>query len=131
MSTPAHNNTADVDAVRAVCAAQTAALVAGDAEALAELLDEGFTAGHIGGGSQTAADWVADVRSGRMQYHRVSDTRIGVKVASNTAVAVVSSRVDATIWGARSVWPLISTLQLIRRPDGWKITRADVRLQRE
>ena len=52
---------------------QRRAMVAGDAEALGELLAGDFTLVHMTGYRQPRAEWLADVRSGAMTYHSMED----------------------------------------------------------
>ena len=73
----------------AVCTnyqAQREAMVAGDAEALAALLMNGFTLTHMTGFRQPKAEWLADVRSGVMTYHVIDDVDVSVDLEGGAPV---------------------------------------------
>jgi hypothetical protein len=93
-------------AIRANYEAQRDAMVAGDSEALAALLDGGFTLTHMTGYIQPKAEWLADVRSGEMKYHAVHDVDVRVDVDTDTPILIARSRAEATIWGSHGTWPL-------------------------
>jgi hypothetical protein len=93
-------------AIRANYEAQRDAMVAGDAEALGALLDDGFTLTHMTGYVQPKAEWLADVRSGEMRYHAVHDVDVRVDIDTDAPILIARSRTEATIWGSHGTWPL-------------------------
>jgi hypothetical protein len=93
-------------AVRANHAAQRQAMVDGDAAALGALLTEGFTLTHMTGYRQPKAEWLADVRSGRMTYHAMEDVEVSIDVSGSSPVLTARTRTEATIWGHHGTWPL-------------------------
>jgi len=92
--------------VRANYAVQRQAMVDGDAAALGALLAEGFTLTHMTGYRQPKAEWLADVRSGRMTYPAMEDVEVSIDVSGSSPVLTARTRTEATIWGGRGTWPL-------------------------
>lgn len=83
MSETPYTNEDDVTAaVRANYAAQLRALLAGDADALGELLTDSFSQTHLTGQRQSRGDWLAAVRSGEMSYHAVDVVEESVDLSS-------------------------------------------------
>ena len=106
-------------AVRANYHAQRDAMVAGDADALAVLLADGFTLTHMTGYRQPGAEWLADVRSGEMTYHTVEDVEVLVDVDCPDPVITARTRTEATIWGAHGTWPLQLRIRFTRVGGAW------------
>jgi hypothetical protein len=106
-------------AVRANYEAQRAAMVAGNADALGDLVADGFTLTHMTGYRQPKAEWLADVRSGAMTYHAVDDVEVSVDVDGDAPVITARTRTEATIWGGRGIWPLRLRIRFARVGDSW------------
>jgi hypothetical protein len=108
------------EAVRAGYQAQREAMVAGDAEALADQLAADFTLTHMTGYLQSRREWLAQVASGEMSYHAMEDVAVSVKDADTSEpVLTARTRTDATIWGGRGVWPLQLEIHFERRDGRW------------
>jgi hypothetical protein len=107
------------EAVRANYAAQRRAMVAGDAEALGNLLSGDFTLTHMTGYLQPKAEWLADVRSGEMTYHAMEDVDLSLDLASGVPVLTARTRTDATIWGSRGTWPLALVIRFRHEGGVW------------
>src|SRR4051812_39638487 len=86
--------------------AQRAGMLAGDSEALGELLADGFTLTHMTGYEQSRSEWLGQVSSGEMTYHSMQDVAVTVNLGGDTPVLTARTRTDATIWGGRGGWPL-------------------------
>ena len=89
------------DTLRAVHGAMCQAMVDADADALGQLLADDFTLTHMTGYRQLRAEWLQQVRDGRMSYHRMADAAVHVD-ASDAARLVLTARTwtEATIWAA-------------------------------
>ena len=110
----------DVEAaVRADYEQQRDAMVAGDAVALGEMLDEDFTLTHMTGYEQSKAEWLADVASGRMRYHAMQDVAVTVDLGGETPVLTARTRTEATIWGGHGTWPLQLEIHYTARDGRW------------
>jgi hypothetical protein len=94
-------------AVRANYEGQREAMVAGDADALGELLADGFVLTHMTGYRQPKEEWLADVRSGAMTYHSMEDVDVRVEFDGGSPVLTARTRTVATIWGGHGTWPLL------------------------
>jgi ketosteroid isomerase-like protein len=93
--------------------AQRQTMVAGDADALGDLLADDFVLVHMTGYRQPKAEWLADVRSGAMTYHSMEDVDVTVDVAGDAPVVTARTRTEATIWGASGTWPLQLRISLV------------------
>lgn len=100
------------------------ALIERDIEALADVLAPEFVAEHITGSRQGRAEWIGEIETGRMVYHRVEEESAHASVDGDVATLVTRARVTATIWGSRGTWPLESTTTYIRRGGRWVATQS-------
>jgi hypothetical protein len=101
---------------------QRRAMVAGDADALGELLAADFTLVHMTGYRQPKAEWLADVRSGAMTYHAMADVDVSVDVSGDAPVVTARTRTEATIWGASGTWPLQLRISFAHDGTSWVAT---------
>jgi ketosteroid isomerase-like protein len=99
---------------------QNAALVQGDTGRLDQLLADDFVAVHITGYEQSKAEWLAQIESGRMAYHGLTEVSASLTVDGDRAVLVTRNLVDATIYGSRGTWPLQATTTYARIGHAWK-----------
>lgn len=114
----------DEVAIREISRRQLEAILTRDVTTLDRLLAEDFTATHIGGYVQPKDEWLAHITSGRMQYHRSEEVSWKVvTVDADTAIVESRSRLDATIYGSRHVWPIASTAHLLKIDGRWLIAR--------
>jgi hypothetical protein len=124
MSVPKLEPAAVGAAVLASYQAQRDAMVAGDTEALADELADGFTLTHMTGYVQSKREWLAHVDSGEMAYHAMAD--VDLRVAdTDTAEPVLVARTltDATIWGGRGVWSLQLEIHFHHDGSRWAAAR--------
>lgn len=110
----------DVDAaVRGNYEAQRNSMVAGDASALAELLTEDFMLTRMTGYEQTRREWLTQVASGEMTYHRITDVDLTVGGEATEPVLTARTRTDATIWGGRGTRPLQLEIHFTHDAGRW------------
>ena len=107
------------DAVLANYEAQCQAMAAGDADALGALLADDFTLVHMTGYLQPKAEWLADVRSGQMTYHSMTDVDVSVDDSGDAPVVTARTRTEATIWGGHGIWPLRLRITYRRQDGAW------------
>jgi hypothetical protein len=110
------------DAVLANYEVQRQAMVAGDADTLGDLLADDFVLVHMTGYSQPKAEWLADVRSGAMTYHSMTDVDVTVDVDGDAPVVTARTRTAATIWGASGTWPLQLRISFAHEGTAWMAT---------
>jgi hypothetical protein len=103
------------------------AMIDGDTEALASLLDPSYTLTHMTGYLQPKAEWLEQISSGRMRYHSAQeqDRVVVVAVSGDTARLVSRDVVEATIWGSRGTWNLQLTTDYVRRGGTWCAIRTE------
>jgi ketosteroid isomerase-like protein len=97
-------------------------MIDADVERLGELLHDDFTATHITGYEQSKAEWLDQIRSGRMAYHDVDEQSVSVDIDGDTAILVKRNLVTATISGTRGTWPLESTTTYAKTDGAWRPT---------
>src|SRR3954451_12696564 len=94
-------------------------MVAGDADALGDLLADDFVLVHMTGYRQPKAEWLGDVRSGAMSYHAMTDGDVSVERSGEAPVVTARTRTAATIWGATGTWPLQLRITFTRAGGAW------------
>lgn len=107
------------DELTACWDAQQAAMTGADAGALGELLAPGFVLVHMTGYRQDRDEWLADVASGAMTYHRIDTVDAMATGTGTEPVLTVRTHTAATIWGAHGTWPLQLAITFTRAGDGW------------
>ena len=110
--------------ILAVSRARNRGMLDRDVALVDEVLADEYTAVHIGGYEQPKQEWLQQVASGRMQYHSITEVDSSIDVNGDTAVAVTTNLVDATIDGSRSTWRLRSTTDYERHDGQWKAVRS-------
>lgn len=98
------------------------AMLARDVERLETLLDTGYVLVHMTGYRQPRAEWLSEVASGAMRYHRAREHSIGVEVAGDRAEVVGRDVVEATIHGFHGTWNLQLVTGYVRRGGAWLAT---------
>ena len=106
-------------AIRANYQQQRRAMVAGDADALDNLLAGGFTLTHMTGYRQLREEWLADIRSSRMAYHDMDDVEVSVTLHDKTAVLTARTVTKATIWGSHGTWRLRLRIHYANDGESW------------
>lgn len=107
------------NAIRANYEGQRRAMVAGDADALGDLLADDFTLVHMTGYEQPKAEWLADVRSGAMSYSSMEDVKVSIDLSGTAPVVTARTRTTATIWGASGTWSLQLRISFSREDSSW------------
>lgn len=103
--------------------AQLDAMVAGDTEALGDLLDAGYTLTHMTSYEQPKDEWLSEMRAGQFVYHRIDGGTPVVKAGTTDARVLARTMTDATVYGHRSTWRLQLDQHYRRHHDSWIATR--------
>jgi hypothetical protein len=111
------------EALKANYDAQRAAMIAGDADALTELLADDFVLTHMTGYRQVKDEWVDDVRTGRMTYHSMTDVEVTFEPDDEAPTLLARTVTEATIWGSRGTWNLQLGTAFVREGTTWKAAR--------
>lgn len=102
-----------------------AAMIAKDANALSEVLDDDFVLVHMTGMRQSKQAFIAAVLNGTLNYFSVNHENISVKISGDIAVLIGQSYVAAAVFGGgRSNWRLQQKCSLKKVNGGWKITES-------
>jgi ketosteroid isomerase-like protein len=117
------------DAIRREVASAEAAfhqaMLAGDAEGMASLLDETFIRTFRDGSQQTRAEAVEEIRSGRLKFATLETSDVTIHVYGDAAVVRGTSlRRRAAVPGTQAdsaPFRLFYTMTLVRKDSQWKI----------
>ena len=75
---------------------------------------------HITGQTQTKQEWLNEVASGSMDYHKIEQRDVNIQfINSETADVSFTSVITATIWGSYGTWTLHNTMRLARINGRW------------
>ncbi|WP_052425095.1 nuclear transport factor 2 family protein [Streptomyces fulvoviolaceus] len=100
------------------------AMTDGDTDALATMLDDGFSLTHITGYAQPKAEWLSQMRAGQFVYHSVTEKDMTVEVDGDAARLVGRIVTDATVYGMHTNWRLqLSTDYARGSDDTWTALR--------
>lgn len=103
---------------------QHAALMARDADALRELLSEGFTRTHTNGVTISREQWVKQMQNREITYHDFDYDTATIDIDGTTATLIARIFTDATMYGERKKWRLKLRQSFIRSNGKWQATRS-------
>ncbi len=70
--------------------------------------------------TQTKREWLEEVASGSMKYHKIEKRDVVVTSNSDGSASVsFTSVITATIWGSYGTWTLSGTMRLVKRSGRW------------
>ena len=96
------------------------AMVAADTVRLGAMMVDGIILRHITGMTQTKREWLEEVASGSMKYHKIEKRNVKVSLNADGSVSVsFTSVITATIWGSYGTWTLNGTMLLVKRSGKW------------
>ena len=102
------------------------AMVDADTEKLGSMLADDIILRHITGQTQTKQEWLNEVASGSMDYHKIEQRDVNIQfINSETADVSFTSVITATIWGSNGTWTLHNTMRLGRINGRWIRVRDD------
>ena len=97
-----------------------AAMIAADTVRLGAMMDDNIILRHITGMTQTKREWLEEVASGSMKYHKIEKRDVVVTSNSDGSASVsFTSVITATIWGSYDTWTLSGTMRLVKRSERW------------
>ena len=95
-------------------------MVAADTARLGAMMDDSIILRHITGMTQTKREWLEEVASGSMKYHKIVKRDVSISFASNGSASVSFTSVrTATIWGSYGTWTLSGSMRLVKRNGRW------------
>ena len=96
------------------------AMIAADTVRLGAMMDDGIILRHITGMTQTKREWLEEVASGSMNYHKIEKRDVVVTQNSDGSVNVsFTSVITATIWGSYGTWTLSGAMRLEKHNGRW------------
>ena len=96
------------------------AMVTADTVRLGAMMDDEIILRHITGMTQTKREWLEEVASGSMKYHKIVKRDVSITFASDGSASVsFTSVITATIWGSYGTWTLSGTMKLVKRSGRW------------
>lgn len=102
------------------------AMIDADTEKLGSMLADDIILRHITGQTQTKQEWLNEVGSGSMDYHKIEQRDVDIKfINSETADVSFTSIITATIWGSNGTWTLHHTMRLARINGHWIRVKED------
>ena len=102
------------------------AMVDADTEKLGSMMADDIIMRHITGQTQTKQEWLDEVGSGSMDYHKIEQSDVNIQfINSETADVSFTSVITATIWGSNGTWTLHNTMRLGRINGRWIRVRDD------
>ena len=97
-----------------------AAMIAADTVRLGAMMDDDIILRHITGMTQTKREWLEEVASGSMKYHKIEKRNVVVTSNSDGNASVsFTSVITATIWGSYGTWTLNGNMRLVKRNGKW------------
>ena len=96
------------------------AMIDADTQTLGVMMADDIVIRHITGATQTKEEWLAEVASGSMDYHKIVRQNVKMDFKSATLADVSSTTaITATIWGGSGTWTLNSNMHLEKRNGKW------------
>ena len=96
------------------------AMVTADTVRLGAMMDDEIILRHITGMTQTKREWLEEVASGSMKYHKIVKRDVSITFASEGSASMsFTSVITATIWGSYGTWTLSGTMKLVKRIGRW------------
>ena len=87
--------------------------------------DESFVLLHMTGMRQSKQVYIDSIMNGTLNYYSEDTDRLDIQVNGSKAVMTGRSRVNAAVFGGgKHTWRLQLRFDLVKRPDGWKLTSA-------
>ena len=101
------------------------AMVQKDRAELERVHDESFVLLHMTGMRQGKQVYIDSIMNGTLNYYTEETEQLDIQVNGDRAVMTGRSRVNAAVFGGgKHTWRLQLKFDLIKRPDGWKLTSA-------
>lgn len=108
-------------AVAQVVHQQVQGMLTKNFELLNQVISSNAKLVHITGQVQSKAEWLEQIRLGRMHYFASHEVLFQATVTDNQAQVVMRNELDARIYGFRNTWPLQSKIKLVKGQSGWQI----------
>lgn len=95
------------------------AMVDANTEKLGSMLADDIILRHITGQTQTKQEWLNEVGSGSMDYHKIEQRDVDIKFINSETADVSFTSIITAIWGSNGTWTLHNTMRLARINGRW------------
>ncbi len=95
------------------------AMISKDKSALESLFDENLVFVHMSGKRQTRDEYIAEILDGTLNYFKITDNRIEIRVEGDSAFLKVTHRLDAKVYGIRGAWTMRGDFVYRKRNGNW------------
>lgn len=99
------------------------AMIAGDIDALATMLDDHFTLTHITGYIQPKTEWLTQMQEGQFVYYQIKEQSSAITIIDHRVHIASKTITDAKIYGMRNNWRLQLITDMEKRNNQWLITK--------
>ena len=101
------------------------AMVNKDRAELEWVHDDSFVLVHMTGMHQSKQVYIDSIMDGTLNYFSEQTEGLDIQVSGDTAVMTGRSKVAAAVFGGgRHTWRLQLRFDLVKREEGWKLTKA-------
>lgn len=101
------------------------AMVNKDRAELERVHDDSFVLVHMTGMHQSKQVYIDSIMDGTLNYFSEQTEGLDIQVSGDTAVMTGRSKVAAAVCGGgRHTWRLQLRFDLVKREEGWKLTKA-------
>lgn len=101
------------------------AMVNKDRAELERVHDDSFVLVHMTGMHQSKQVYIDSIMDGTLNYFSEQTEGLDIQVSGDTAVMTGRSKVAAAVFGGgRHTWRLQLRFDLVKREEGWKLTKA-------
>ena len=103
------------------------AMTGKDTATLSSLMADDLVLHHMSGQAESKQDWLKEIASGSMQYHKIQkkDVRICFYADKTRARVKCTSVITATIWGMNGTWNVPVDMMLEKRSGRWIRVNSD------
>ena len=88
---------------------------------LDKILSDDFTLTHMTGKVQSKAEWMKDIKEGKMKYISAKEDFLVVKIEEDKGEIISKNQVKAVIYGFSGIWGLELKMQIFLDNEKWKI----------
>lgn len=122
--TNAQQYTADEQALVELYRTMNTEMVAANVDALDKMLTADYTLTHMTGYKQSRAEWLAQVKSGEMDYFSTKEVSVKPTVNGDRGQLIGRAITEANIWGMHGTWGLQLIIDYEKHNGKWLMSKA-------
>lgn len=120
--------TTAITQVETVCRQQITGMLTKNLVLLDQIIAPTAIFTHLTGEQQTKADWLRQIKIGRMHYFNSTEEQLRVTLCGDHAEAIMRDLIDARIYGFRNTWAVEAKMTLTKTGDQWQISQSQAKL---